>query len=157
LVVLGSTRIDSYYLTTGEPNWWTPIGSVGAIGVPAASGDRILVATAATAEPWMPPFDSERAKYDKNNAGRLSNEEFRADPELGEHFGWIDADSDGVVTTKEWNEARAIGMGPFGAISIQPGDAHGRLPEKAIQWRYQKGLPMIPAPLLYNDVYYLVR
>ena len=157
LVVLGSTRVDSYYLATGEPHWWTPIGSMGAIGVPAALGDSVLIATSATSEPWMPPFDSMLAKYDKNKDGRLSNDEFKADPDLGEHFGWIDANSDGVVTSAEWNEARTMGMGPYGAVEIQPGASKGRLPAAAIHWRYQKGLPMIPAPLVYQNVYYLLR
>jgi outer membrane protein assembly factor BamB len=157
LVVLGSTRIDSYYLATGEPHWWTPIGSMGAIGVPAAAGDSVLIATAGTADPWMPTFESMLAKYDKNKDGMLSNDEFKVDPDLGEHFGWIDANSDGLVTAEEWNTARKMGMGPFGAIALHPGSAKGKLPDQAIQWRFQKGLPMIPAPLVYNDVYYMVR
>jgi outer membrane protein assembly factor BamB len=32
LIVLGSTRLDSYYLATGEPRWWSPLGSMGALG-----------------------------------------------------------------------------------------------------------------------------
>jgi len=157
LIVLGTNRIDSYFLSTGERNWWTPIGSLGALGVPSATGDTLLVATAGTNGPWMPTFDSVLAKYDKNKDGKLAREEFQANPELGEDFGWIDADSDGIVTAEEWNTARQLGMGPYGAVAIRPADARGQLPEGAIRWRYQKGLAMIPAPVVYQDVYYMVR
>lgn len=157
LVVLGTTRLDSYYLATGEPHWWTPVGTMGAIGVPAAMGDTVLIATAGTVEPAAPTFDSALARYDKNKDGLLSYEEFKGDPDLGEHFGWIDANSDGFVTAEEWNAARALGLGPFGAVAIRPQGAKGRLPDRAIRWRFQKGLPFISAPLVYNNVYYMVR
>ena len=71
----------------------------------------------------MPTFDSVLATYDKDHDGRLSHDEFKGDKDLGEHFGWIDADSDGFVTAKEWNEARAMGDGEFGAVAIHPGQS----------------------------------
>ena len=33
-------------------------------------------------------------KYDTNKDRRLSSAEFSADQDMGEHFGWIDADDD---------------------------------------------------------------
>jgi hypothetical protein len=29
LIVLGTTRLDSYYRDTGESRWWMPVGTVG--------------------------------------------------------------------------------------------------------------------------------
>lgn len=157
LIVLGSTRLDSYYLATGESRWWTPLGSTGALGTPVANGDTVLVSTLSTNEPWMPPFETVLEKYDKDRDRHLSQQEFAADPYLGDQFGWIDGDSDNSITAQEWNTARAMGMGDYGAVAIRPADAEGKLDPQAVRWRFQKNLPFIPAPLVYNDVYYMVR
>jgi outer membrane protein assembly factor BamB len=157
LIVLGSTRLDSYYLATGEQRWWSPVGSMGALGTPVSSGETLFVVTSATNEPWMPAFETVLAKYDKDKDGRLSQQEFRDDPDLGEHFGWIDANGDAFVDAQEWNTARAMGMGEYGAVAIWPANARGQLLPAAIRWRFKKNLSFIPAPLIYRDVYYMVR
>lgn len=157
LIVLGSTRLDSYYLATGEPRWWSPLGSMGALGTPVSSGETLFVVTSSTNEPWMPAFETVLAKYDKDKDGRLSLQEFRDDPELGEHFGWVDANSDNFIDAAEWNTARAMGMGEYGAVAIRPDNARGQLGPGAIGWRFKKNLSFIPAPLVYGDVYYMVR
>jgi outer membrane protein assembly factor BamB len=157
LIVLGTTRLDSYYLATGEPRWWLPLGSMGALGTPVSHGESLLVMTNGVKEPWLPPFEAVLAKFDKDKDGRLSAQEFSADAEMSEHFGWIDSNSDNFIDAAEWNAARALGMGEFGAVAIRPGGARGQLGTGAIGWRFQKNLPYIPAPLVYQDVYYMVR
>jgi outer membrane protein assembly factor BamB len=157
LIVLGSTRLDSYYLATGEQRWWSPVGSMGALGTPISRGDTLFVVTSSTNEPWMPAFETVLAKYDKDRDGRLSLQEFRGDPDLGEHFGWIDSNGDNFVDAQEWNTARAMGMGEYGAVAIRPDSARGQLLPAAISWRFKKNLSFIPAPLIYRDVYYMVR
>ncbi len=157
LIVLGSTRLDSYYLDTGEPRWWMPIGTGGALGTPVALGNTLLVSTLSSSEPMLPPFDATLAQYDKDHDGRLSHEEFKADKEMGEHFGWVDANSDGFITREEWNKASSMGQGEYGAVAIRPENAQGRLEPSTVRWRFKKNLPYIPAPLLYKDVLYLVK
>jgi outer membrane protein assembly factor BamB len=122
-----------------------------------ASGETVLISTAGSTEPFMPTFEAMLEKYDKDKDGRLSFEEFKSDKELGEHFGWIDANDDKFLTAQEWNEARSIGDGEYGAAAIEPGKAQGKLDPKTVTWRFKKNLPFIPAPLVYQDVYYMVR
>jgi len=157
LIVLGTTSVDSYYLATGERRWWMPLRSGGSLGTPVAYGDTILINTAGTDEPSMPTWESVLAQYDKDKDGRLSYGEFKGDPDLGEHFGWIDVDDDKFIEKNEWESARALGDGDYGAVAIRPGGAQGALPGSAVFWRIKKSLPYIPAPLLYQDVYYLAR
>jgi len=157
LIVLGTTRLDSYYLATAEPRWWMPIGSGGSMGTPITANGTLFVSTLGSTEPDMPAFESVLAMYDKDRDGRLSHEEFKGDKDLGEHFGWIDTDGDGFITAAEWNVARNSGIGEYGAIAIQPGAAQGKLEADAVRWRFKKNLPYIPAPLIYQDVYYMVR
>ena len=157
LVVLGTNRLDGYALETGDPRWWMPVGSSGSMGTVVARGDTLYVTTIGSSEPGLPPFDGYVAKLDTNKDRRLSREEFSADKEMAEHFGWIDADDDGVITEAEWTLTGNLGRGDYGAIAVRPGSARGRLDAAAVLWRFQKNLPYIPAPLVYQDVLYLVK
>jgi outer membrane protein assembly factor BamB len=157
LIVLGSTRLDSYYLATGEPRWWMPLGSSGAVGTPVVAGNLLLVSTLASNEPWMSTFEAALTQYDKDHDKRISNQEFKADKELGEHFGWIDADSDGFVTAAEWNVARTLGMGDFGAVAIRADQAQGKLDPAKVTWRLQERPAVYSGSLVYQNVYYTVR
>ncbi len=50
-----------------------------------------------------------------------------------------------------------MGIGEFGAIAIQPDKAQGKLEPGAIRWRFKKNIPYVPAPLVYQNVYFMVR
>ena len=157
VVVLGSTRLDSYALDTGEPRWWIPLGSSGAMGTIVSGGEALFVSTQGTNEPWLPPFDTVLQKHDADKDGRVSAREMSTEKDMAEHFGFFDLDGDAFLTAQEWKTMRALGVGDFGAIAIRPTDARGKLDPKAVLWRFQKNLPYIPAPLLYQDVLYLVK
>jgi outer membrane protein assembly factor BamB len=157
LIVLGTTRLDSYYLDTGESRWWMTLASGGSMGTPVATGETLLVSTAGGEEPQIPTFAAVLAMYDKDHDGRLSYDEFKGDKDMGEHFGWVDENSDGFITEAEWNKARALGVGEYGAIALEPEKARGQLPPAAALWRFKKNLPYIPAPIVYHDVFFMVR
>ena len=75
----------------------------------------------------MPAFTSVLTMYNKDHDGRLSHDEFKGDKDLGEHFGWIDGNNDGFITEAEWNKARSLGTGDFGAIALEPEKLRGHL------------------------------
>jgi outer membrane protein assembly factor BamB len=50
-----------------------------------------------------------------------------------------------------------MGIGESGAIAIRADKAQGKLDPKVAVWRFKKNLPYIPAPLVYGDVFYMVR
>ena len=157
LIVLGTTRLDAYDLASGAQRWWLPVASSGALGTPVAHGDTLIISTLGSNEPMLSTFAEALSKYDKDKDGRLSLEEFRVDPDYGEHFGWIDENDDKFINAQEWDVARALGMGDWGAIAVRPGNARGQLEKGAIRWQNQKNIAYIPAPLLYQDVYYMVK
>ena len=157
LIVLGSTRLDAYDLASGTQRWWLPVASGGAMGTPIAHGDTLLISTLGSNEPSLPTFASVLAKYDTDKDGRLSLEEFRKDADLGEHFGWIDENDDKIIVEEEWNKVRSFDVGEWGTIAVRPGDGRGQLNPNVISWRLQKNTPYIPAPLLYQGVYYMVK
>ena len=157
IVTIGTTRLDSYFLETGAHRWWTPVASGGSMGVALVQGDTLFVSTTGSNEPMMPQWVSVLGQYDKDRDGRISRAELLQDKELGEHFGWIDTSDDSFVTEEEWSVARALGLGAWGSVAMTPGAARGQLPATAVRWRVQKNVPYIPAPLLYQGVYYLVK
>src|SRR5262249_17313523 len=126
-------------------------------GTPVVKGDMVMVSTQGNGEPWLPTFESQLAIMDKNHDGRLSPEEFAADKEMGDQFGWLDTDNDNFITAKEWNEASNMGIGEAGAIAIRADKAQGKQEPSSVVWRFKKNLPYIPAPLVYGDVFYMVR
>lgn len=157
LVVLSSTRLDGYTLATGEPHWWMPLSSQGAIGTAIAHKDTVIVATLAGNEPWMEPFDSALKGFDTDKDGTLSRAEYAVEKGMGEHFGWVDADDNGVVDAAEYNDARAMGVGEYGVAAIRPAGLSGRIDPAAALWRFKKNLPFVPTPLVYQDQVYIVK
>ncbi len=157
LVVIGATQFDSYDLASGKQLWWTPAASTGGVGVPLTNGDSLVFLSLGSKEPWIPPFETMLEKLDKDKDGKLSQQEFLADKDMGEHFGWVDANGDGFIDAKEWDTVRMMSVGDSGATSVRPGATRGQLPATAVLWRMQKNLPYIPTPLLYQDVFYMVK
>jgi len=157
LIVLGSMAVDSYALDTGDRRWWMPIGSGGAMGTVVSSGDTLFLATQGSTEPWLPAFDAILQKLDGDKDRRLSQKEFTTEKDYAEHFGFFDHNGDTFISVEEWDTMRSLGVGEFGAIAVRPGDARGKLDAKSVLWRFQKNLPYIPAPILYQNVFYLVK
>jgi outer membrane protein assembly factor BamB len=157
LIVQGSTRLDAYDLASGSQRWWVTTGAGDPLGTPVVHGDTVIVSTLASSTPTLPAFASTLAQYDKDKDGRLSHAEFKDDKDFGEHFGFVDANNDGFIISDEWNAANEAYVGEYGAVAVRPGSATGRLEPAAIQWRFRKNVPYIPALLVYKDVLYMVK
>ncbi len=157
LIVLGSLRVDGYFLDTGESKWWMRIASSGGLGTPLVKGDTLYFSTFGGGEPWMPTFEARGKPLDKDNDGKLSPAEFAADKEFGDQFGWLDVDTDGFITEKEWNYGRSMALGESGVVAFQPDLAQGQIDPLKVKWRFKKNLPFIAAPILYDGVLYMVR
>jgi outer membrane protein assembly factor BamB len=156
LVAVGSTRVDGYQLATGEPRWWMPLSSNGSMGSPVFHGETLLVAASGSEEPWLPGFAAVVAKSDRNGDGMVSREEVKEEKDWVEHFGWVDADRDGLLNAREWEAARQFGVGNYGAVAIPLG-GKGKIEGTAVKWRMKRNLPYIPSPVLYDGVYYMVK
>ena len=159
LLVLGSSTLDAYSLDKGERLWW--VSKVGAYpkGVPALSGDMIYVNGEGSDQPFLPPYEDSLKKYDKDNNQRIQPEEMKGDP-FAEHFGWIDANSDGFIDRAEYDFIR-IGTSTSGhgitAVRLSAIGGRGDLTPTNVAWRLQKSYPNIPSLLVYRDVMYLMK
>ena len=160
VVVLGSNTLDAYSLDKGERLWWvTKVGTYPK-GVPALNGDMVYVNGEGADEPFLPPYDDSLKKYDKDNDQRIQHEEMKVEPMMQEHFGWLDANSDGYIDRAEYDFVR-IGTSTSGhgitAVRLGGNGGSGDLTATNVAWRLKKSYPNIPAPLIYRDVMYLMK
>ena len=156
LLVLGSNTLDAYSLDKGERLWWvTKVGTYPK-GVPALSGDMVYVNGEGADEPFLPAYEESLKKYDKDNDQRVQHEEMKSDP-FEEHFGWIDANSDGYIDRAEYDFVRTgTSTSGHGITAVRLGGS-GDLTPTNVVWRLKKSYPNIPAPLIYRDVMYLMK
>ena len=160
LIVLGSIQVDSYAVGhRDEQRWWLPIGSNGAMGtaLPAVtrSSSRPQQRRAVAADLSTPSCRSTTP----TRMVACPRKEFSLEQGFGRalrldrrrrrrtHHG------SGVERDPE-SRTRAN----FGAMAIRPGKcAAESWTPKTVLWRFKKNLPYIPAPLVYQNVFYMVK
>jgi outer membrane protein assembly factor BamB len=80
LVVSGSDRVDGYSMDKGLNLWW--VGGHGRypIATPAVANGIVYAAGEGSDQPPYPTFEEELRTLDKNQDGKISREEFAAEP-----------------------------------------------------------------------------
>ena len=155
VIVLGSQSVDAYSLDKGERLWWvTRIGTYPK-GVPVLGTDMVYVTAEGADEPFLPPFE-ETLKADTNKDQKIQREEMKASPEGYEHFGWLDANNDGVIDRAEYDFVRNSTAMGHGLTAVRLG-GQGDLTSSSVAWNFKKSYPNIPAPLIYRGVMYLMK
>jgi len=161
IIVSGAYQIDAYNLESGERIWWVRGMAWQAKSTPVLAGDILYVHS------WMaspselglqasvPEFKKALEQWDANKDGKLAPAEV-PDAEMRKLWFLFDLDQDGLMNEREWNFHRARAAARNGLYAIRLG-GRGDLTDKAVIWRYEKGLPNIPSPVLYKNVLYLLR
>lgn len=160
VVVAGPLQLVAYDVKDGSRLWWvdglsrivSPTPFVGrnmlyvACWTPGGdAGSRIAM------EPWL-----EAAKqWDGNGDGRIVKDELSKGPVL-QRFYRIDLDQDGGLNEEEWKKYAAVFERAQNVVfAIRPGGS-GDITKK-VAWKYHRGLPSVPSPLVYRDVVYMVK
>jgi outer membrane protein assembly factor BamB len=156
VIVLGSRTLDAYSLDKGERLWW--VGKVGAYpkGVPVLGADMVYVVGEGGDAPYFPPYEDSLKKYDKDNDQRIHRDEMKAEPEMVEHFGWLDANNDNYVDRGEYDFVLNSTTAGHGLTAVRLG-GQGDLTATNVAWSMKKSYPNIPAPLVYQSVMYLMK
>jgi len=161
IVVPGSFLLTSYDAATGRKLWWVRGLSFEMKSTPVIGGDTIYVNGygAPVNDPGnkvaVPPAEEVWKSADANGDKVLSRTEF---PKYTPAF-WFDVadlDANGSLTPVEWDYYRAALDSENGMLAIRLGGS-GDMTETAVRWKYQRSVPQLPSPLLYEGVLYMVN
>jgi outer membrane protein assembly factor BamB len=159
VIVAGALELVSYDLETGKQLW--SIDGLARIVNPTPAVGRELIYVAGwtpggdtDARIAMEPWPDAVRIWDKNGDKKISRQE-TDNKDVLDRFYRIDLDQDQGLNEEEWNKyARVFERARNTLLAVRPGDGH-QPPQVA--WEYDKGLPYVASPLLYQDVLYLVR
>lgn len=157
VLVLGSGTLDAYALDTGQRLWWVEQVGYFPKGGPVLGENMVYVSAPRSSESALPPAQVMFKKFDANGDGRIQLDEMRSDAYLTEHFGWVDANRDGVIDEREYNLIRAVGSAAGGGLTAVRLGGAGNLTATNVAWQFTKSYPNIPAPLLYRGVLYSIK
>ena len=161
ILLPGSFLLTAYDPANGAKLWWvrglsweiksTPVIADGVIyvngyGSPEGDPGRKIS---------LPPADEVWVTADADKNGTLSKEEFPKGPPPG-WFGVADLDTNGVIAKDEWEYIRAALDSENGMLAIQLGGS-GDMTDKAVRWKYQRAVPQLPSPIVFQDVLYMVN
>ena len=161
ILLPGSFLLTSYDAATGKKLWWVGGLSFEMKSTPVIGGNTIYVNGygAPVNDPGnkisIPPADEVWKTADANGDGVIAKTEF---PKFTPAF-WFDVadlDVNGSLNKDEWAYYRAALDSENGMLAIRLGGA-GDMSDTAIRWKYQRSVPQLPSPLLYQGVLYMVN
>ncbi|HBY62342.1 MAG TPA: hypothetical protein DEH78_21170 [Solibacterales bacterium] len=160
IVTSGSFKLAGYSAEDGELLWWVDGMAWQAKSTPLIDGDMLYVHSwmaglselghKPVTETWPQALEA----IDKNKDGKLQKEEL-PDPAMAKYLFLFDLDGDGTLGERDWNNVLARSNAKNGLFAIKLG-GRGDL-AKDIAWRYEKSLPNIPSPILYNGALFVLK
>jgi outer membrane protein assembly factor BamB len=161
ILLPGSFLLTAYDAASGRKLWWVGGLSFEMKSTPVVGGDTIYVNGygAPVNDPGnkvsVPLADEVWKTADADGNGLLSKAEF---PKFtpGFWFDVADLDLSGGLTKDEWAYYRAALDSENGMLAIRLGGS-GDMTDTAIRWKYQRSVPQLPSPLLYQGVLYMVN
>ena len=161
ILLPGSFLLTAYDPADGRKIWWVRGLSFEIKSTPVIHGDMIYINgygapendpgrkinVPAAADVWK--------TIDADGNGTISKAEF---PKYSAPF-WFDVadlDLNGGLTTEEWEYYRAALDSENGMLGIRLGGT-GDTTETAVRWKYQRAVPQLPSPVVFQNVLYMVN
>jgi outer membrane protein assembly factor BamB len=161
IVVPGSFLLSAYDPRDGKRIWWVGGLSFELKSTPVISGDTLYI------NGFGSPENQPGAKVavgtsqevfaagDTNKDGKLTKEEIPAG-HADRALSFADLDNDKMMSVDEWDYYKAAMDSENGMLAITLGGS-GDMTAKSVKWRFQRGIPQLPSPLLYKNVLYMVN
>ncbi len=160
LLVPGSFYLTAYSLENGERLWWVKGLAFEMKATPVIGGGLVYIHGTSTSsfqdsyENKIPPFEAVRAS-DKDGDGKFSREEI-PDALAKRWLNLMDLNADGVLDEREWEYYRAARASKGGLWAFRLG-GRGDVTETNMRWHYERAVPQLPSPLLYQGALYIVN
>jgi len=161
LIVPGSFLLSAYSPEDGKRLWWVGGLSFEMKSTPVIKGDVVYINGFGSPEnnpgSKIAVITTEEAfsKHDADKDGRLSTAETPT-PHAKEYFSYMDLNGDKMWSRDEWDYYKAAMESDNGILAIQMGGS-GDMTAKSVKWKYHRGIPQLPSPLIYENVLYLVN
>jgi outer membrane protein assembly factor BamB len=161
LLVAGAIELAGYDPANGEKLWWVDGLARIVIPAPVPAGDTIFMAS------WTPGGDTGQKttleswpvalqKWDKNGDGKLSKAEV-GDPTVRDRFFRMDLNQDGQLDQAEWERHAAVFKNAVNAVLAVKPNGRGDLTDKAVTWKYLRGTPYAPTPIVHHGMFWMVK
>ncbi|MEX2261493.1 MAG: PQQ-binding-like beta-propeller repeat protein [Bryobacteraceae bacterium] len=162
VIVPGSYRLDAYSAGTGERLWWVH-GLTWQVKPTAIVASGTIYATGwapgadAGQRSTLPAFNEAIRAADQNGDGKFSPEELPKEWKHGGSWNFIDLDRDGFLDERDWIFYRSRRSAQNITMAIRPENARGDLTKTHVLWTYDRSVPVVSSPLLYEGLLYTVK
>ena len=161
VIAPGSYRLTAYSIVDGEELWFVRGLTCQPKSAPTIAGDILYFSGWTTGnddgqQVDLPPFAEVIAAADANHDAKLSQAELPPSWQPTGTWRAIDLDRDGFLNEREWTFFRTRRASRNGLLAVKLGGT-GDVTATHVLWRFEKSLPDVPAPLVYQDVVFLVR
>lgn len=161
VIAPGSYQLTAYSVIDGEARWFVRGLTCQPKSTPTIAGDTVYFngwtsGNDSGEQVDLPPFAEVIAAADANHDAKLSQSELPKPWQPTGTWRAIDLDRDGVLNEREWTFFRTRRAARNGLLAVKLGGS-GDVTDTHVLWRFEKSLPDVPSPLVYQDVVYLVR
>jgi len=161
VIAPGSYQMTAYSVRDGEPLWFVRGLTCQPKSAPAIAGNVLYFSGWTSGNDTgeqvdLPPFDEVLAAADANHDRKLAQKEL---PQPWQPTGtWraVDLDRDGFLNEREWTFFRTRRAARNAVMAVKLGGS-GDVTDTHVLWRYEKSLPDVSSPLVYNNVVFLFR
>ena len=161
IVVPGSFLLSAYDPRDGRRIWWVGGLSFELKSTPVISGDTLYINGFGSPENQpgakltIAPTAAVFAEHDSDRNGKLAAGELPT-RHARDSLIFFDLNGDSSVDRGEWDYYKAAMESENGMLAIKLGGS-GDMTATAVRWRYQRGIPQLPSPLLFGNVLYMVN
>jgi outer membrane protein assembly factor BamB len=161
IVVPGSFLLSAYDARDGKRLWWVGGLSFELKSTPVISGGTLYINGFGSPENQpgakiaVAPTAQVFSESDADKNGKLATDELPT-KHARDSLMFFDLNSDTFIDRGEWDYYKAAMESENGMLAITLGGA-GDMTATAVRWRYQRGIPQLPSPLLYERALYMVN
>lgn len=161
IIAPGSYRLTAYSIVDGSEEWFVRGLTCQPKSAPTIA-DGILYFSGWTSgndagqQVDLPPFSEVIAAADKNGDNLLAQSELPPPWQPTGSWRAVDLDRSGLMNEREWTFFRSRRAARNGILAVKLG-GEGDVTDTHVLWRYEKSLPDVPTPLVYDDVVYLFK
>lgn len=156
VIAAGSYQMTAYSVADGEVVWYVRGLTCQPKSAPVISGGVVYFSgwtpgNDAGEQVDLPSFAEVAAAADANRDGKLAPGELPKPWQPTGTWRAVDLDRDGYLNEREWTFFRTRRASRNGVMVVRLG-GRGDVTGTNVLWRYEKSLPDVPAPLVYNGV-----